>query len=537
MQGRRRRTSSGTHLQRGRSFAAWLLLLLGLAGLLRSNSLVHGQQPQLQLAVADAPGEGGKADGDGKVQLPPQRPVLIHLKGDIDLYGFRKDYLLRRFDEAKDYGADLIILQIDSPGGMLVDSVEIADLLISPDTPRSIAYIPREALSGAAFVSLGCGQIAMAPDARIGDAGPIALTGGGFVHAEEKIISDTAAIVRNLAQKRGRPPALAEAMVRRGLGVYKVENTRTEQVTYMTEEEIQSSARPDQWKKLSAEPIFETRGKKFLTVTGERALELGLCDMVVVDQAQLEQRLGITGVRELAPESWFDTMVTVLNSPWISGLLFLIGLVGLYIEFMMPGIGAGGLIAALCFVIFFWSHWLGGSANVLDILLFLLGVGFICLELFVLPGFGFAGIAGGLLLVVSVIMASQRVLIPETSYDWFELQNTLMSMVLAGVGFVAIAALVSRKLDPSRGFFSRIALAPPTAEETADPAAAEKEAQRGFQLGDSGVTHTALRPGGKATFGSKLIDVVALDGQFLDAGVSVEVAEIRGNKVVVRPVA
>ncbi len=512
----------------GSALAAWLMLLIGMAGLLRGDD----PQPRL-VAVADAAAELPAEGPDGEVIPPPQRAVMIRLEGAID--GFRQDYLLRRLEMAKDYQADLVILQIDSPGGTLMDSAEIADMLISPEAPRTLAYIPREALSGAAFVSLGCGQIAMHPDARIGDAGPIALTGEGFIHAEEKIISDTAAIVRTLAVKRGRPPALTEAMVRRGLAVYHVENQQTGQTTYMTEEEIESDPKPDDWKKLAPQSILETRGKKFLTVTGNRALELGICDMVVTDREQLKNRLGIAGsIRDLPPETWFDTMITVLNSPWISGLLFLIGLIGLYIEFMMPGIGAGGLVAAICFVIFFWSHWLDGSANLLDVVLFLLGVAFILLELFVLPGFGFAGISGAVLLVVSVVMASQRVLIPETNYDWLELQDTLMSLVFAGGGFVIAAVFLSRHMDPARGFFSRIALAPPTAEEASGPSAEPRPPGSGYHIGDQGVTHTPLRPGGKVLFGSKLIDVVALDGQFLDAGVAVEVAEIHGNRIVVR---
>jgi len=81
-----------------------------------------------------------------------------------------------------------------------------------------------------------------------------------------------------------------------------------------------------------------------------------------------------------------DAAVTILNLPLITGLLFVIGLVALYVEFSAPGIGMGGLIAGLCFAIFFWSRFLGGTAGWLEVILFLAGVAFLAVELFVLPG-------------------------------------------------------------------------------------------------------------------------------------------------------
>ena len=103
---------------------------------------------------------------------------------------------------------------------------------------------------------------------------------------------------------------------------------------------------------------------------------------------------------------------------WVTGLLFVVGLVALYVEVSTPGLGLGGLVSLLCFALFFWSRFLGGTAEVLEIVLFLTGVAFLAVEIFVLPGFGVAGITGLLLMLAGVLMASQTFLIPETKREW-----------------------------------------------------------------------------------------------------------------------
>ena len=81
-----------------------------------------------------------------------------------------------------------------------------------------------------------------------------------------------------------------------------------------------------------------------------------------------------------------DIAVEILNWRLVTGLLLIVGLTGLYMEAMAPGHGIGGLVAAACFLLLFWSHFLGGTADWLEVLLFILGVAFIAVEVFLLPG-------------------------------------------------------------------------------------------------------------------------------------------------------
>ena len=153
---------------------------------------------------------------------------------------------------AKDEGADLIILEIDSPGGTLAETLDIAERLRDLDSAHTVAYVPKMALSGAAIVALGCDDIIMAPKALIGDAGPIFQDENSqFRFAPEKIVSHLAQEVRGLAAAKGRPPALAEAMVDKNLQVFQVKNKQTGKETCMSKREIDAEANPDQWETIA----------------------------------------------------------------------------------------------------------------------------------------------------------------------------------------------------------------------------------------------------------------------------------------------
>jgi membrane-bound serine protease (ClpP class) len=225
-----------------------------------------------------------------------------------------------------------------------------------------------------------------------------------FRYAEEKIRTHVSSQLRDLAEARGRPPALAEAMVNMDLVVYQVTNRQTGEQTFMSDEEIQASDDPDVWEK--GRPVLESREKHFLEVNGLRAVELRLADGNAQDLSELIGVLGLVEPPRVLRPTAVDTAVFILNLPLVTGLLFVIGLVALYVEFSAPGISIGGLMAVLCFSLFFWSRFLGGTAEVLEVVLFLAGVLFLSVEVFVLPGFGVAGITGLLLIGAGLVMAS-----------------------------------------------------------------------------------------------------------------------------------
>ena len=209
--------------------------------------------------------------------------------------------------------------------------------------------------------------------------------------------------------------------------------------------------------------------------------------------------------------------------------MFIIGLVALYFEMSSPGLGMGILIAGLCFALFFWSRFLGGTADWLEIVLFLAGLGFLALELFVLPGFGIAGLSGMLLLGASLILASQDFVIPHTGQQLATLLTTLSVLTASMLIFFVLATVMSRYFG-SMPILNRLMLQPPAAHaEQPEGKAADEPA-----LGDLGVADSALRPAGRARFGHRMLDVMT-DGEFIDRGCRVEIVRISGRRVFVAP--
>ena len=510
--------------------------------------------PPAAMLAQNAPADENKGDGVrtdaaapeqaiGNQAQGPRTAVVVGLDGPIDeLASFS---LRRRIELAKERNPDLLIVRIDSPGGLLLESEHLAVLLRDIDWARTVAFISNRALSGAAMTAMGCDDIVMTPHARLGDVGVMAFDpmAEAFRFAPQKLFSDVVITMRALAESKGRPAALAEAMVDRNVEVFRVRNRDTGEVALMTEKDL-AAADPqgERWEKLNL--IVESQDDRFLEVTGTRAVELGLAQATVKDFDELLQRYQVTEPPEVIEQTWIDSLVYYLNQPWVTGLLFVIGLVALYIELQMPGIGAGAVISGLCFGLYFWSHWMGGTAGWLEILIFLAGVIFVLLEIFVIPGFGITGFTGALLIVAGLIMAGQRVTIPKTQLDLISLRNTVLSLVVAGAAVVAFAMLTRKRLAGGRSMFQKLILAPPGTdpELAAEPpaqlpqpeAAPVDEPGPETLVGATGTTTTALRPTGKVLVAGRYVDAVAADSQFIERGRRVRLEAFQTNRYVVR---
>jgi membrane-bound serine protease (ClpP class) len=458
------------------------------------------------------------------------RGVLIRFEGVVlpDL----EAYVERQLEAADKEGADLVILEIESPGGLLKESLDIANRLKAVARARTVAYVPDRAISGAAIIALGCDEIVMAPTARIGDAGVILLEENlAFKNAPEKVITDTAAQLRLLAQAKGHPPALAEAFVIKNMKLRHVKNRQTGEVTCIAEAEYKSHR--DQWDDLGVVPI--TSDDRYLELLGSEAVKFGLARTTAANRTELAELYGLANLHVVGPGS-LDRAVEILNSIWITGLLLAIGLIGLYVEFTMPGTGIGGLVAAACFAVIFWSHFLGGTAGWLQVVLFLLGVAFVAVELFFLPGTMVAGLVGVCLILVSLVMVVQGFLIPHSPQQVSMLVTTLAMICVSCLVLVGAAVVIGRKFG-SLPIFSHLMLPPP---EPGNPRGKKGQIEGRVEpfapppvtVGELGIAHSPLRPAGKARFGDRLVDVLT-DGDFLVRGTRVRVLRIVGNQVFV----
>jgi membrane-bound serine protease (ClpP class) len=235
-----------------------------------------------------------------------------------------------------------------------------------------------------------------------------------------------------------------------------------------------------------------------------------------------------------------DTAVTILNLPLVTGVLFVVGLVALLIEFSAPGVGVGGLVAILCFAIFFWSRFLGGTAGWLEVTLFLVALAFLALEMFVIPGFGVAGVTGIVLLLISLVLASQTFLLPRTEREMAAIGQSLLILLSSGAA-VAVAAIGLTYWLGEVPILGRLALRPPEPDAQAGPGTSQAERAEpqahssGVRVGDVGISDSTLCPAGKARFGDVWIDVLT-EGVYVEKGRPIKVLRVAANRIIVREV-
>jgi membrane-bound serine protease (ClpP class) len=208
----------------------------------------------------------------------------------------------------------------------------------------------------------------------------------------------------------------------------------------------------------------------------------------------------------------------------------------LILEFKMPGATIPGIVALVCFVLFFWAHaYANGQTVYLAIGLFVLGLILLGVEIFILPGFGVTGICGVLLILAGVGLATLEKA-PSSSEEWGTFAGRLLQYGLTLVAAGAVSLILARYL-PKIPYANRLMLAPPSDNPEGDgefaplPGAEEAAAL----LGQVGMATSMLRPAGMARIGDVYVDVVT-EGDFIEPGTPIQVVEVEGTRIVVKKV-
>ena len=420
-----------------------------------------------------------------------KQPVVYvaPIEGDIDL-GLAP-FVHRVLDEATHAGAAAVVLEINTFGGRVDAAVLIRDALLNSKL-RTVAFVNKRAISAGALIGLSAENLVMAAGGTIGAATPVQMgqPGTAAKPAEEKTVSYMRKEFRATAESRKRPPLLAEAMV---------------------------------------DPDVEIPGViekgKLLTMTTEEALKHKLADFRADNLESALQQLGLGGaqIRRASP-NWAENLVRFLTHPVLSSLLITIGMLGIIVGLRTGDFGIAGGLGIASLALFFWGHWLVQLAGWEELLLAVSGVILLIVEIFVIPGFGIVGVLGigailaGLILsLVGAGDTSQVVLMAAA--------RVVFSLLLA-----VVASLVMLRFLPRLPFGRRMILQAGLGAGHQYGSAPDNDLR---WLGKKGRASSALRPAGIAQIEGERVDVVS-DGELIDAGQSVEVTRVDGNRIVVR---
>ena len=398
-------------------------------------------------------------------------------------------YIKKAIKKAGDEGASLIILELDTPGGLLSSALSIKNYIIESDIPV-VAYINKNALSAGALISLSCEAIYMSDGSIIGAATPVYMKGNEIEKAGEKEISAMRAAMRSSAERSKKNVRIAEAMV---------------------DETIILTKRNDG---------IDLDDKTLLTLSVEEALKVNIADgkansiIDIIKLRNLSENSTIINVEE----EKYDYILRFLINPAVLSALISIGIIGVYIELKTPGFGIGGVISIIAFSIFFFAQVFVGESGFLAPAIFFLGIVLLAIEIFVIPGFGITGILGVLGIVAGIFMS-------------FGINNIAQATFVVFVSLIADIVLIiilARFILKSKGFKNIVAL------ET-DTAGYHSSVSYDNLLGCEGITDTFFRPSGNIIINDKKYDAIT-EGEFINKGVKIKVILVEGNKIVIKEI-
>lgn len=447
---------------------------------------------------------------------------VISNKGIIDL-GLSA-YIRRSLKAAKDNNAKVIILEIDTVGGRVDAALEICEHLEKIKPISTIAFIDDKAWSAGALISLACEKIIVSPGSSIGSAEPRAI---GFNQqnelTDEKVVSAIRTKFKALAEQNNHPINLALSMVDKDFEIKQVKLKN--EIKILTTQEIDELKTQYKESEIQILKTISPKGK-LLNLTAKEAKEFGLAEEVINNRDELIKYLGFEEKSPVKPEiNWSEILVRFITHPLISPLLLTLGFLGLIFELKIPGWGLSGTLGAIFLALFFWGHYLAGLANWTEIVIFIIGLILLFLEIFIIPGFGIAGISGITLILGGIFLALIKYPLHLPSLQLAQAFSTLGYTFL----FTVIVLLIGLRFLSKNNLWRSIIL---TAEEKKETGFLSANPLDTY-LGKVGKTISILRPGGKVSFSGEILDVIS-QGEFIEKDKTVKVIDVQSNKVLVK---
>ena len=417
-----------------------------------------------------------------------KRVFFFEIRDEIGPPSWRKTQ--KAIAQAIEQDADLIILTLNTYGGLVDAADSMRTKILNCPIPIFV-LIENNAASAGALISIACDSIYMTSGSTIGAATVVNQEGQAV---PDKYQSYMRKKMRATAEQTGRNPDMAEAMVD-----------------------------PDK------EVLGVSEKGKVLTFTSREAIEYGFCEAQVSSTKEVLARNKINDYTKLEySETFIDQIIALLINPAVSGILIILIIGGIYFELQSPGIGFPLIISVLAAVAYFAPLYIEGLAENWEIVVFIIGLLLIALEIFVIPGFGVAGISGIILTMGGLILS----MVNNIGFNFepinFDKLLTAIPVVLvssslsvAGSIFLGVKLLQSSLIgklvlnsvqDSNEGFIS--------------------VDQKQDLVGKQGITITVLRPSGKIEIEGELIDANALEG-YIEEGSRVQVVKYETSQVTV----
>lgn len=419
-----------------------------------------------------------------------KRVYKFDIKDEIGPPIWRK--MQQAFEEATEWEADLILLHMNTYGGVVTHADSMRTKILNSKIPVWV-FIDNNAASAGALISIACDSIYMRKGANMGAATVVNQEGAQMPDKYQSYMRST---MRSTAEAKGRNPDIAEAMVDASLYVEGVSDSG-----------------------------------KVITFTASEAIKFDFCegmhesvDDVLKTNGYPTYELKTYEVTEL------ETFIGWMVNPAVSGILIMIIIGGIYFEMQSPGIGfpiAASITAAL---LYFTPLYLEGLAENWEVILFMVGIVLLAVEVFVIPGFGVAGIAGIAFVMTSLILA----LVGNVGLDFemimpTEIINAFLTVLLATVGGFFGSIYLAKKFVNSTMMSSLVLAA---VQNKADGFVGVNQAESAL-IGRTGSASTILRPAGKVLIDDDIYDATALTG-YIDKGEAIVVVKYETAQLFVR---
>ncbi|MBN1866731.1 ATP-dependent Clp protease proteolytic subunit [Candidatus Sumerlaeota bacterium] len=424
-------------------------------------------------------------------------------------------FIHRALVAAKAANADVIVIDMNTPGGRGDLMVEIRDDLIQMKIPV-YTYVNDWAVSAGSLVAISTDRIVMSPHSIIGGAQVI--SGGGQALNEavdQKMTSILQAEARSTAIYKRHPVRICEAFFDRNISIDGL--TTAGMVLTMDQRQATQFA-----------GALDPSDPKSATTT--------LASFIAEDMDDLLKHDGIWPVQVVSYElTWSEVLAKWLLK--FRGVLLLIGLGALFIELKTPGIGVPGAIGVVALALFFWGNYVADLSGIIEIVMMVLGLFLLALEIFIIPGFGVAGVTGIFLILSSLIMAMVKLPppdLPDVGFNMAMLGGALWTIIWVFAAFFPLAWVLS-KILPHTGVYRTLVLNPERAARAGQSAAervragtAEMSAKTEDLLGKTGEAMTDLRPAGTAVVAGRRLDVVT-EGEYIARGAKIRIVRVLGN--------